>query len=217
MAVWPKKRFSILQRDGFTCKYCGWKPPFVQLQVDHVIPKSEWGWDNEENLVSCCSVCNSGKWKSTLWKPDANFWKKTVENYIYKEKMKFYDEWNQNRLGMISEKTKVLISIFYANMYKWDDGDNYQSFLTVCGEWKPEDLEREFLLWWEFCTKVLDEMRDCKSFDLIELISDDSEWSEDQFEKRLNYFLTKWLSEIMEKKYVLRKYTLYPYVLWNEQ
>lgn len=61
MAVRPKTRFVILLRDGFRCVYCGASAPEARLEVDHVIPRSEGGWDGEDNLVTACETCNRGK------------------------------------------------------------------------------------------------------------------------------------------------------------
>lgn len=54
-------RFDIFKRDGFTCQYCGQKPPDVVLQVDHVTPVALGGSNDEMNLVTCCELCNQGK------------------------------------------------------------------------------------------------------------------------------------------------------------
>lgn len=61
----PSLRFSILRRDGFTCRYCARRPPAVILEVDHVVPRSAGGSDSEDNLVSACWQCNRGKRDST--------------------------------------------------------------------------------------------------------------------------------------------------------
>lgn len=55
------KRFAVLRRDGFACRYCGAKAPDVVLHVDHVVPRSAGGSDDEGNLVSACASCNLGK------------------------------------------------------------------------------------------------------------------------------------------------------------
>ena len=34
-------RFDVFNRDGFTCQYCGKKPPECILEVDHILPKSK--------------------------------------------------------------------------------------------------------------------------------------------------------------------------------
>jgi hypothetical protein len=54
-------RFTILQRDGFACRYCGRKGDDARLQVDHVIPRAAGGTDDEGNLVTACYDCNQGK------------------------------------------------------------------------------------------------------------------------------------------------------------
>jgi len=56
-----RKRFEILKRDGFVCKYCGRSPAAVPLTVDHVIPIAGGGTDTPDNLVAACEDCNAGK------------------------------------------------------------------------------------------------------------------------------------------------------------
>jgi hypothetical protein len=59
--ITPKLRFQILNRDSFTCRYCGQSAPKVELHVDHIIPISKGGKDSDDNLVTSCQNCNSGK------------------------------------------------------------------------------------------------------------------------------------------------------------
>lgn len=54
-------RFSILNRDNFTCQYCGSSAPDVVLHVDHKLPVSRGGGNDEGNLITACSSCNLGK------------------------------------------------------------------------------------------------------------------------------------------------------------
>lgn len=56
-----KKRFRILNRDGFTCRYCGQAAPYVVLHVDHITPVCNGGDDDDDNLVAACEDCNAGK------------------------------------------------------------------------------------------------------------------------------------------------------------
>ena len=51
-------RTKIFDRDGRVCVYCG---SCENLSVDHILPKSLGGGDEEENLVTSCSRCNSMK------------------------------------------------------------------------------------------------------------------------------------------------------------
>lgn len=54
-------RFRILERDRFTCRYCGRRAPHVELEVDHVHPRSKDGKDDDANLVAACFDCNRAK------------------------------------------------------------------------------------------------------------------------------------------------------------
>lgn len=54
-------RFAILQRDNFTCRYCGAKAPDVRLEIDHIIPVVAGGTNEPDNLTTACIDCNNGK------------------------------------------------------------------------------------------------------------------------------------------------------------
>ena len=56
-------RFTVLQRDGFRCQYCGRTAadPGVVLHVDHVVPVAVGGATSASNLVTACADCNLGK------------------------------------------------------------------------------------------------------------------------------------------------------------
>ena len=56
-----RMRFEIFKRDKFTCQYCGRTPPAVLLELDHIVPRSQGGSDEEPNLITSCSDCNRGK------------------------------------------------------------------------------------------------------------------------------------------------------------
>ena len=59
-------RFQVLRRDGFTCQYCGRKPPEVKLHIDHVTPWSAGGLNTLNNLRTSCEACNLGKGANRL-------------------------------------------------------------------------------------------------------------------------------------------------------
>ena len=57
-----KLRFYILQRDNFTCQYCGRTPQDgAKLEIDHIIPRKKGGKTYEGNLTTSCWECNQGK------------------------------------------------------------------------------------------------------------------------------------------------------------
>lgn len=61
MTVGCQKAFRVYERWEFACAYCGDKPGRSRLQIDHFIPRAKGGSDDEENLLSSCRDCNSGK------------------------------------------------------------------------------------------------------------------------------------------------------------
>lgn len=63
LSEWKVVRARIFQRDDFTCRYCGVRG--VKLECDHVIPISQGGGNEDENLVAACRPCNRSKWAKT--------------------------------------------------------------------------------------------------------------------------------------------------------
>jgi hypothetical protein len=57
-----EQRLRIITRDGGSCVYCGGD---YWLGVDHVMPRSRGGSDDDGNLVACCRSCNSSKRNKT--------------------------------------------------------------------------------------------------------------------------------------------------------
>ncbi|HEX4803666.1 MAG TPA: HNH endonuclease [Myxococcaceae bacterium] len=54
-------RLNIYARDGDTCQYCGHKLARNELNLDHVIPRSQGGKTSWENVVCSCVPCNLRK------------------------------------------------------------------------------------------------------------------------------------------------------------
>ena len=67
-------RLLVLERDGFRCRECGWKPGdpvpekkgagrpvFRTLEIDHIYPKSLGGPDEPRNFQVLCTTCNCRK------------------------------------------------------------------------------------------------------------------------------------------------------------
>ncbi len=62
----PRKtlRFSrrnIFARDNYRCMYCCKRFPLHQLSLDHVVPRSQGGPTDWENIVTSCVRCNVKK------------------------------------------------------------------------------------------------------------------------------------------------------------
>ena len=67
--VWRVIRQRILERDSFTCRYCGARGG--RLECDHIIPVARGGGSEDGNLTTACYRCNRSKRDKTLeeWQP----------------------------------------------------------------------------------------------------------------------------------------------------
>ena len=62
-------RTAILERDGYTCRYCGFASTPAraaeELEVDHRRDIARGGRDHEANLAAACTGCNFQKARRT--------------------------------------------------------------------------------------------------------------------------------------------------------
>lgn len=68
---WTMRRVEILRRDEHMCAYCGKHA----TTVDHILPKSKGGGEEDNNLVACCKSCNQIKNNRSLEEAKFTFWK----------------------------------------------------------------------------------------------------------------------------------------------
>ena len=54
-------RYNVFLRDHNRCQYCGRQLPRVELNLDHVMPRSRGGASVWENVVCSCHRCNRVK------------------------------------------------------------------------------------------------------------------------------------------------------------
>ncbi len=54
-------RVSVFHRDKYKCVFCGHSSQQVALQIDHIIPFSQGGSNQIDNLQTLCVDCNQGK------------------------------------------------------------------------------------------------------------------------------------------------------------
>jgi 5-methylcytosine-specific restriction endonuclease McrA len=58
----PEKRLSIYLRDGLSCCYCGASVEGgAKLTLDHLIPHSKGGSNDQSNIITACFTCNSSR------------------------------------------------------------------------------------------------------------------------------------------------------------
>lgn len=52
---------EVLERDDYTCQFCGQHFSTTELTIDHLIPIARGGLDEITNYVTCCQPCNQRK------------------------------------------------------------------------------------------------------------------------------------------------------------
>lgn len=54
-------RHEVFKRDGFKCVECGATKEDTRLHIDHILPVSQGGSDEMDNLQTLCESCNLSK------------------------------------------------------------------------------------------------------------------------------------------------------------
>lgn len=57
----PVLRAELMERDKWTCRYCGEAVTATNATLDHIVPQSRGGLNVPENLTTACLTCNSIK------------------------------------------------------------------------------------------------------------------------------------------------------------
>lgn len=214
----PKKRFEILKRDNFKCQYCWRTGKDVTLEVDHITPKSKWGTDDIENLITCCRECNSWKWNEELnsWN---SLYKIKLNEFEWKLIKQFFQKWNNKIHTTIDQRNISFVANFIkrsveteikeelkpmiADTYKNKDAKFREQKVIEFYEWKEtfDEVEptMEFYIWSNRVDRPIDE---CES---------DDEWKTNDYNERLNYTLTWHLKAAENPPYrLIKKYSLFP-------
>lgn len=71
-------RLNIYARDSDTCQYCARQLPRSDLNLDHVLPRSQGGKTSWENVVCSCVPCNLRKGGRTPEQAQMKLLKKPV-------------------------------------------------------------------------------------------------------------------------------------------
>lgn len=64
--ITKEQRKRIYIRDSYTCRGCG---AIDNLTLDHILPKSEGGTNDDSNLQTLCAPCNRKKGNNLLLSP----------------------------------------------------------------------------------------------------------------------------------------------------
>lgn len=71
-------RRAVLQRDDYTCAYCGEQKPLKDMTMDHILPRSRQGPNTWKNVIACCFACNQIKGDRT---PEEMGWRLRFHPY----------------------------------------------------------------------------------------------------------------------------------------
>lgn len=110
-----RTRFEIFKRDCFTCQYCGQKAPDILLHIDHIEAVANGGSDEIINLVTSCSVCNSGKSDVAL-SDDSAVKRQHIqlqEMNERQEQLQMMLKWRKGLLAMEQESLNHAIQIWH--------------------------------------------------------------------------------------------------------
>ena len=230
-----KKRFKVLERDKFRCQYCWktWKD--VTLEVDHVIPKSKWGSDDLNNLITCCRECNIWKWNEIIWDTKAMIMMKIKdkESEMVKD---FFSTWNDYGLWTIDSRNIAFISWFIKSYFDWDTVIWYVECCLVNKIWKITDHNKyqmeDFYKWWDDCQLAIDEWGVFAWENDFERMIYSVKWWEkwdedldgsirltDDYNKRLNRVVSREIVWIEKPMSLLYKYSLFPNMVetWQKE
>jgi 5-methylcytosine-specific restriction endonuclease McrA len=78
--IHPLLRAAVLQRDDWTCRYCGGEA----TEVDHLDPRARGGATTPANLVGTCRPCNKAKGIRT----PTEWWRDETHERLLREAMK---------------------------------------------------------------------------------------------------------------------------------
>ena len=106
MNIAPEIVDEIICRDEHKCVYCGFKgdsfEKWLQLSIDHLIPKSQGGSDDSENLVTACNHCNS-----------------VTSSYQVPQEILAVDDIDIQKKKIINEKKMIVVSHRRSVFQRW--------------------------------------------------------------------------------------------------
>lgn len=212
-----KKRFEVLKRDNFRCQYCGKTGKDVTLEVDHIKPRSKWGTDDMENLITCCRECNMGKWNEEINSWDSTYQIK-LNDFEWKLIKQFFQKWNDEIHITIDQRNISFVANFIkrnvereikdikprvAETYIDEDIDSIEQKAIEFYRWKEIfDEVTSFMEWFIRSDQIEEPIEECEN---------DDSWNTDNYNERLNYTLTRHLKLYDHPPYwIIKKYSLYP-------
>lgn len=168
-----KLRFEIFKRDGFTCQYCGKRPPEIMLVIDHIHPVKLGGDNDPLNLITSCESCNQGKGAESLDnvpnRPDADL--EQLEIYQEISELKKYQQLKQKRDEVYQEFIDQFQELWWDIVdAEWAPSDN--RIINWLGKVTPDQIEfairrtstkyglHSFISKLKYCSAIIRNLRD---------------------------------------------------------
>jgi len=104
----PRKRHLLLKKYDFKCVNCGRSNDEVPLEIDHIIPLSKGGTNEESNLQILCCECNMKK--SNLKNEPDNKIKKSIKLLEPLEKLEIVEKILIKYLNFSWSRVKILLN-----------------------------------------------------------------------------------------------------------
>lgn len=101
-------RWRILQRDNFTCQYCGRSAPDVKLEIDHIKPVAKGGTNDPLNLVTACYECNHGKSAKELMDAAALLKQAVIQSKELQYEKEQYEKFLIKRDEVLRQRKEIL-------------------------------------------------------------------------------------------------------------
>lgn len=121
-----KLRFEIFKRDGFSCAYCGNKPPDVVLEVDHIVAVSNGGNNSKLNLITSCFNCNRGKGCEELSSIPPKLTEDLAKNKEKESQLKEYRKYIEEVQSRQSNDIESINKAFRLTFPNWDLSDQFK-------------------------------------------------------------------------------------------
>ncbi len=136
-ALSKRVRFEVFKRDGFKCQYCGAHPPNVVLECDHIIPVSEGGSDDMDNLVAACFSCNRGKSNISLTLVPRSLAEKADEISEREDQLRGYSEVMEGRRQRLEDQAWKIMDLLYpgSDSVPRDSFNSTKKFIEKLGIW----------------------------------------------------------------------------------
>lgn len=161
-AITKRVRFEIFKRDSFTCQYCSLKPPDVPIEIDHIVPVSKGGTNDDDNLITACFNFNRGKSNIELLSVPEKTANKIEKMKLAQKQYKDFSKILQKNEHQLNQEVKAIDNL-YSNFFNgWEFNERFK--ISVKNFIKKLDYATVYSAMETACFKVKNEDKALKYF-----------------------------------------------------